>query len=49
MDLEVTAASEPAAVPRCANCRITLRGERVLAGEREYCCDGCVAGGPCCC
>jgi hypothetical protein len=34
---------------RCANCRITLRGERVIVGGRDYCCEGCAAGGPCAC
>lgn len=49
MDVEANAATEPAPVPRCSNCRITLRGERVLVGDREYCCEGCAAGGPCSC
>jgi len=40
----------PAQPPvRCTNCLITLRGERVIVGGRDYCCDGCARGGPCCC
>ncbi|HEX4744413.1 MAG TPA: hypothetical protein VFW12_07055 [Candidatus Limnocylindria bacterium] len=34
---------------RCANCRITIRAERVIVGGRDYCCEGCARGGPCCC
>lgn len=44
-----TDASRTQPPPRCANCRITLRGERVIVGGRDYCCEGCARGGPCCC
>jgi transcription elongation GreA/GreB family factor len=34
---------------RCATCEAAIPGPPVIAGRRTFCCQGCVAGGPCIC
>jgi len=34
---------------RCASCEGTISGRPVYRMDEAYCCDGCVAGGPCIC
>ena len=41
-----TSVSDPA---RCAGCELEVRWPPVERGGHAYCCDGCAAGGPCCC
>lgn len=49
MDTRTEPVSAEREALRCANCRITLRAERVVIGGSDYCCEGCAAGGPCSC
>jgi hypothetical protein len=37
------------AVDICDSCSILLGAERIRASDRDYCCTGCAAGGPCVC
>jgi hypothetical protein len=34
---------------RCASCDVELAHVAVMAEGVEYCCEGCVQGGPCIC
>jgi hypothetical protein len=36
-------------VKRCFSCDIELPPDPPATGERNYCCSGCEAGGPCSC
>jgi hypothetical protein len=35
--------------PVCANCRIVIRWQPTIVGDKLYCCPGCAQGGPCEC
>jgi hypothetical protein len=35
--------------PLCAGCEIEVAWTPIERGARAYCCEGCAAGGPCCC
>lgn len=35
--------------PVCAQCAVPIEGEPITLGEEQFCCLGCVGGGPCLC
>jgi transcription elongation factor GreA len=46
VEMSQTPVSDPAL---CAGCELEVAWPPVERAGRTYCCDGCAAGGPCCC